>query len=656
MFGGFQFCDGNGRKIEITDTKAALLLAYLAMRQGAAISREKLTGLLWSDREEKQARGSLRHAIWALRRALKGVEPYPLVIEGDTIALDLTAIEADTVNFEKLLADGSQEALQSAVTLYCGEFLEGFRIRDPAFQAVLGVERERLHELAVDVCVRLLDRQLQSGVNDAAVATAKRLLTIDPFQETAHRTLMEYHANRGQLGLALKQYQSCRDALQRGLGVEPDAKTEQLLTRVRSARPRDPDRNSGRSETLESSSRSREPPAQREKPSIAVLPFVNLSDDPKQEYFSDGITGDIITALSKLRWFLVIARNSTFVYKGKSFDIKQIRRELGVRYVLEGSVRKSGNRLRVSADLVDAASGVQHWGQHYDRELTDIFELQDDIARSVTAAIEPKLVAMEGMRAQRRSPEDLGAWELVSRAMAYYGQMTTEDSQAAIEILKQAVGKHPDYGPAHSMLAFALLVSGHVGWIPESRDFHYAAELAHRAARLDEEDPWAYLALGYLAFTERQTDEAVREYMRAIDRNPNFATAYGYLGWTLVFDGQSDEAIRYFQQALRMSPHDPLRAFFYSGTGVAHYYASQYSDAVEWARKAIRERPEFAAAHRILCASLAQADRAEETKQAMKKLRKVQPNVSISWIKRYVPYTSRAMDQFLDGMSKAGLN
>ncbi|MDJ0950837.1 MAG: adenylate/guanylate cyclase domain-containing protein [Alphaproteobacteria bacterium] len=391
------------------------------------------------------------------------------------------------------------------------------------------------------------------------------------------------------------------------------------------------------------------------KPSIAVLPFVNLSGDPEQEYFSDGITEDIITALSRLRWFLVIARNSTFVYKGKSVDIKQIRRELGVRYILEGSVRKSGNRLRIAAELVDAVSGVQHWGQHYDRELTDIFELQDDITQSVTAAIEPKLVAIEGMRAQTRSPEDLGAWELVSQAMSYYGRMTTQDSERAVAMLRQAVEKYPQYGPAHSLLAFTLLVSGHVGWIPESQDMHYAAELAHRAARLDDQDPWAYLALGYLAFTERQTDEAVRQYMRALDLNPNFATAYGYMGWALVFDGQSEEAIRHFQEALRMSPHDPLKAFFYSGTGVGHYYAERYDEAVDWVRKAIRERPGFAAAHRILCASLAQAGRAEETAQAMAKLREVQPNVSIAWIERYVPYTPRAMPHFLDGMRKAGL-
>ncbi len=397
------------------------------------------------------------------------------------------------------------------------------------------------------------------------------------------------------------------------------------------------------------------PPAMPHKPSIAVLPFDNLSGDPEQEYLSDGITEDIITALSRLHWFLVIARNSTFVYKGRSVDVKQVGRELGVRYVLEGSVRKAGNRVRITAQLVDTVSGAHHWAQNFDRELADIFELQDDITQSVASAIEPKLVAAEGARSQGRSSRDMSAWDLVSRAMAHYGRMTTSESEIAIKTLRSAVERYPDYGPAHSMLAFALLVSGHVGWIPESDDSAYAAELARRAAQLDNEDPWAHLALGYVAFTRRRTDETIKEYKRALELNPNFATAHGYLGWALAFDGQSDEAIRYFELALRMSPHDPLKAFFYSGTGVAHYYAYRFDEAVEWTRNAIRERPGFTASRRLLCAALAQAGRMDEVDEEMATLRTMQPNLSIAWIEQHVPYTARAMPLFVEGMRKAGL-
>ncbi len=402
-------------------------------------------------------------------------------------------------------------------------------------------------------------------------------------------------------------------------------------------------------------------PAISDKPSIAVLAFDNMSSDPEQEYLSDGITEDIITALSKLRWFLVIARNSTFVYKGMAVDIKQVGRELGVDYVVEGSVQKAGNRIRISAQLIDGTSGNNLWAEKYDRELVDIFDVQDEITQTVVATIEPKLVAAEGVRSQRRSGEDLNAWQLVMRAMSHYGKMTSKESQTAIALLEEAVQKYPDYGPAHSLLAFALLVSGHVGWIPESEVYRYSTKLVHRAgelarhaAELDDEDPWAHLALGNYCFIERCTEEAVREYLKAIDLNPNFAIAYGSLGRALVFDGQSEDAVNYFQKALGMNPHDPLTAVFYSGMGTAHYYAHRYDEAIEWSRKAIRERPGYTAAHRILCASLAMAGRMEDAEAAAATLRQLQPNISIAWVEQHVPYTPRSMPHFLDGMRKAG--
>jgi len=392
-----------------------------------------------------------------------------------------------------------------------------------------------------------------------------------------------------------------------------------------------------------------------EKPSIAVLPFVNMSGDPEQEYFSDGITEDIITALSRLRWFLVIARNSTFSYKGKPVDVKQIGRELAVRYILEGSIRKIGNRVRITAQLINATTGAHLWAEHYDRELTDIFALQDEITQRVTAAIEPRLLEAESVHFQNRSPEDLDAWDLVMRAVAHFWRMTKAENEAATDMLRLAVQRYPNYAPGQSMLAFVLLVSNHVGWAPLGKPYQLVAELAHRAAELDDNDPWAHLALGYLACTARQTDDAVREFQRALDLNPNFAVAYNFLGRAVALDGRHEEAIEYFQQALRMSPHDPLITLVYSGMCLAHYFARRYNEAVEWGRKSIQQRPGFIPGHRILCASLAQAGKTEELHVAIARLRELQPNISIAWLEEHVPYTRRAIAHFLDGMRKAGV-
>jgi TolB-like protein/Tfp pilus assembly protein PilF len=391
------------------------------------------------------------------------------------------------------------------------------------------------------------------------------------------------------------------------------------------------------------------------RPSLAVLPFANMSGDPEQEYFADGISEDIITGLSKLRWFFVIARNSSFTYKGKAVDVKRVARELGVRYVLEGSVRKGGNRVRITAQLIDAVTGNHIWADRYDGDLTDVFALQDEITKKVVAAIEPKLLEAEGIRSQNRSPADIGAWEMVIHANSLFWRVTKKEGEAAIAMLKRAVEGYPDYGPAQSMLAFMLLVSGYLGWDIMEPQTKKALSLATRAAELDDSDPWAHLALGYVALTMRRTEEAAEEFQRATDLNPNFAAAHGYLGLALALAGQSDQAIAHGEQAIQMSPHDPQNAIFNVGLAVAHYLAGRYTEAVGFGRKALQQRHGMTAGHRIYVASLAQAGQIDEARSALARLKELLPEISIAWIEQYVPYTPDQMPKFLEGMRKAGL-
>ena len=234
-----------------------------------------------------------------------------------------------------------------------------------------------------------------------------------------------------------------------------------------------------------------------DRPSIAVLPFANMSEDADQEYFADGMSEDLITGLSRIRWLFVIARNSTFVYKGRAVDVKQVARELGVRYVLEGSVRRAGNTLRISAQLIDAITGGHLWAERYDRELGDIFAVQDEITRSVVAAIEPRLLAAEGIRALSRSADHLGAWELVARAQTHVRRLTRADYETAIDALKQAVDAYPDYAPAQSLLGFCLVFAAHMGWVDRDQGLLAGRDHAVRAVALDDRDPWGHIALGY---------------------------------------------------------------------------------------------------------------------------------------------------------------
>lgn len=408
--------------------------------------------------------------------------------------------------------------------------------------------------------------------------------------------------------------------------------------------------NSGKStETTKKDQRS------SDRPSIAVLPFANMSGDSEQEYFADGISEDIITGLSKLRWFFVIARNSSFTYKGKAVDVKRVAHELGVRYVLEGSVRKGGSRVRITAQLIDALTGNHIWADRYDGDLTDVFALQDEITKKVVAAIEPKLLEAEGVRSLGRSPEDLDAWDMVMQTNSLLWRLTKIDIDAAIAMLRLAVERHANYAPAHSMLAIALLFRAISAGVADSQDMKEAALLAARATELDDNDPWAHLALGWAAFLKRRSYDAILEYQRALDINPNFAAARAHLGMALACDGQPDTAIPQLEQALRMNPQDPQNMFVYMSLSVAHYLAGNYSEAVGFGRKAVQLRPSFSGCHRIYIASLAQAGQIEEARAALDRLKELQPEISIAWIQKNSPYMPSPLNKLLDGMRKAGL-
>jgi TolB-like protein/Flp pilus assembly protein TadD len=393
-----------------------------------------------------------------------------------------------------------------------------------------------------------------------------------------------------------------------------------------------------------------------DRPSIAVLPFDNMSGDPDQEYFADGISEDLITGLSRIRWLFVIARNSTFVYKHRAVDVRQVARDLGVRYVLEGSMRRVGNRLRISAQLIDAVTGGHHWAEQYDRDLGEIFAVQDEITRNVVAAIEPQLLAAEGVRAFSRSADDLGAWELVARAQTHARRLTQSDSEAAIDALKQAVETYPDYAPARSLLGFCLVFAAHNGWIDRDQGLLASRHHIVRAIALDDCDPWGQIAFGYWSMMERRTEESIAAFRRAVSLNPNSAAAHGYLSHGLAFAGQDREAIVHGEDAIRLSPLDPEMAMFLGGIAVAHYLAGRYAEAARCSAELLRLRPGFHGAQRMRCASLAQTGRIEEARKFLATIRLEQPQLSIDWIRASVPYqTSELMERFLDGMRKAGL-
>ena len=317
--------------------------------------------------------------------------------------------------------------------------------------------------------------------------------------------------------------------------------------------------------------------------------------------------------------------------------MKQVARDSASATCSKAACGEPGTDVRITAQLIDAANRRSSLGRALrprpDRRLCRSGRDHPEFV----AAIEPKLLEAEGVRSQNRSAEDLGAWDMVIHANSLFWRLTKTEGDAAITMLWRAVERYPDNGPAHSMLAFMMLLSQLTGWNIDEALGKQAATLAARAAELDDSDPWAHLALGYVAFTMRRTDAAVEEFERALDLNSNFAIAHGYLGLALSLAGRSDEAIAHCEQAIRMSPHDPQNAIFNTAIAAAHYLAGRYMEAVAFGRKALQQRTQFTSGHRIYVAALAQAGQLEEAREALKQLKELSPAMTIAWIQRYVP-------------------
>jgi TolB-like protein/cytochrome c-type biogenesis protein CcmH/NrfG len=391
---------------------------------------------------------------------------------------------------------------------------------------------------------------------------------------------------------------------------------------------------------------------------LAVLPFANLSDDPHQEYFADGLTEDIITALSRLRWFFVIARNSTVAYKGKAPSFRQIALDLGVHYVLEGTVRKVGDRLRVTAQLIDASAGTQVWAERYDRVLADIFAVQDEITTSVVASIEPQLYDAENLRSRRRPPESLDAWGYVMQAMPLIWTGPAEGTEAAARLLARAIEIDPNYAKANSLLAWIQAARAAFGWGDPSDALAAALVLAQRAIDQDRWDPWGHFVAGHALTIARRFEPAIEELHEAIASNPSFTHAHAILAAAYCYAGRPDECLAELAIAKRLNPRDPLQnAVTLSITGLHHLMAKRFGEAVEFERRAVRALPSLGTAWRTLAAAAGLAGDAENAASALAEAKRLQPSLSLEWVEKYHPIV-RAEDRtlYLEGLRKAGLS
>lgn len=393
-----------------------------------------------------------------------------------------------------------------------------------------------------------------------------------------------------------------------------------------------------------------------DKPSIAVLPFVNLSSDPEQEYFSYGIGEDIITALSRSRSLLVIARNSSFTYQGRAMDVKRVAHELGVRYVVEGSVRRSGSRVRVTAQLIDAETGNHIWAEHYDRALEDIFAVQDEITNAVSYAIVPAISHAERQRAIRKPPENLDAWEAYQRALWHLAKSGVAGAERGQHFLEHAIQLDPLFAAPHAMLAGVHLNTLNVGTPFSLWEAVSMAEIeVRRALNLDPDEPSALVALAWVAFCRGDHQGALQHAERAISIDPNYAGAYLSKAAALVYSGRTSEAREADVIALRLNPRDPWGATMRLLLTVAHYFEADYVNALVAARTAIRDYPDYPTPYRYVAASLGQLGRVDEAREALREAMTVSPATFDPYVRSRLPWFRQVdYEHLLDGLRKAG--
>ena len=669
----------------------------------AGQARNPCRGLLWGDSPDVQARQSLRQALLSLRKTLGDGAADAIDADDETVTLRGEAVETDVAAFERGVAEGR---LGDAAVAYRGDLMQEPAARSDTFNAWLAQERTRLQDLACTTLEAHGEQLMRDGHADTAVQVGRQLHALDPWRESGTRLLMRAYAQAGRRAEALHHYRTVAESLRQELDAEPDAATTRLYEEIREgsgpplpepdaeqpAPPKPTDIVEPSSATPAKrkpwaavaavavsvvvgwvvwSTHGPAPPSGPEtpargtasvpatdKPSIAVLPFANMSGDPDQEYFADGITKDIMTGLSRFGYFFVISRNSTFSYKGTAIRVSTVAQELGVRYVLEGSVRKTDERIRITAQLIDAEADKHIWAETYDRALKDMFQVQDEISKSIVTAVAPEYFSAELKRARRTDTPNLEAWDAFMRGYWHYLRYTKDDNAKAHQLLQRAVELDPNRANYHAVLAVVHMIDGLYGWSESREDsMRKALQIAEHGLTLDDRDAQVIRVPGVIHFFSRNYDAARGYYERAVAANPHEAENHALLGATFGVAGEYEAALASFETAMRLSPRDVHIATWYNYLAIAAFVVGRDAEAAEWSRKTIQANPTFPGGYRSLAASAGNLGLVDEARSAREKSQDLLPHLTLAQLRESLPYFKdpKTMERYLDGLRKAGL-
>ena len=652
VLGRFEARLPSGEVLLLPTRKVEVLLTYLSMTPGQPHSRDRLMNLLWSDRGEDQARNSLRQTLSALKKALEVIDPLPLQVDRTTVSVLAESIEMDTFELE------NSDATTDAINLYRGEFLEGIVIKDPGGEEWLTSERARYRRIAVEALENLLTSQREAGEMDAAVETGERLVGLDPLRETAWRYLMKVYVARGERSQALIAYNRCMEMLEKELGIEPEQETRELQAVIRDGNFElaltDIQPESMLSVNHAPAVTEGLPvPASSQKPSIVVLPFVSLGTKSNDEYFADGLSQDVITILCCYRELFVIDHKSAFAYRDARTDAGHFASELGVEYLVKGNIRRSGNQVRISAQLIEAATGKTIWAEHIDRKFDELFELEDEVAAKIALNLVSHIEDESRVRAVRKHPQNMTAFDCVIRARKNTESYDPEQNASARRLLEQAIELDPEYAAAYAYLASSFCTESESPWgLSRQEALERAVTYARKAVALDEFDSYAHVAMGWAYMNQKKYDLAEAHLDRAIECNPNDYGAFCVKSWLLSWSGRASEVPVCGTTALHLNPLAPdncLLAFV-----IAHYTESKYETALEMLAR-IQEPDENSEAWRAAC--LAQLGRDDEAHTAAANVIDMGGDFiqHPDWLRIWAFKDPQDLQHFIDGLNKSGV-
>lgn len=653
LLGSTKGTDQAGAPLLLPTKKSWALLSYLALHPGQNLGRESLATLLWGSRPDHQARGNLRQTIYELRNALGAAADACIDSSKDGIALRADQVDVDVMRFETAAASADPDHLAEAEALYRGPLLDGLETGEEGFDTWLEAERTRLHDRACQVLVRLADRHIDSGAYVNALESARRLLRLDPLSEAGHRTLMRALAASGRRNDALKHFQALQTLLKSELGAEPDSETVALHAAIQrgESAPKGPAFSRVGAKADEAAMSFPLP----DKPSIAVMPFDNLTGVADQEYLADGFTENIITELSRDRALFVIARHSTYVYKGKPVGIAEVAEQLGVRYVLEGSVQRDSKRFRVSVQLIDATSGDHVWSERYDARDTQVFAVQDEIVRRIVATLrgyKGPIQRAELDRSFAKPPASLSAYESLMRGMMHKERFRREDNEIARRYFESAIEQDPKFAAAYGWLAWTYFFDVYMGWgVDPAASLAETFTLARRSVQLDPDLDFAHWALGAAYLASGDHAKALSEFDRALELNPNNSDVLANTAWPYAFRGEPETAISNMERAMRLNPHHP--DWYWWGLGIAYFAAGRHAEAARALERVTQQNSESLAYLVASYTALGKLQLAEAKKQELLRL---EPDFSLTHFAATLTFeTEDAPQRLLSGLRAAGL-